>query len=120
VDTYSTCVNNPECDDMEYYNERSNECVLKPDCDHGYYFNNETYTCSREFDCWDIRTPWFMGGHCVEECDGEQFMRDEMTMECKCMDSANEYYRTEYDTASGEYLGGECTAIPNCTAGTQW
>ena len=41
-------------------------------------------------------------------------------MECKCMDPANEYFRTEYDETNSEIIGGECTDIPNCTAGTFW
>lgn len=61
-----------------------------------------------------------MGKHCREDCDSTLYWRDDQKMECNCMDPANEYFRTEYDETTGERIGGECTDLPNCTAGTFW
>ena len=42
TDVVYGCIENDTCDDMEYYNNRTDECVLKPDCPHGYYLNGQT------------------------------------------------------------------------------
>ena len=70
-----------------------------------------------------------MSGHCVADCLDTEFQRDEVNMECLCMDDTTMYFKWFYEESSStdeaaavavEPTSGECTAIPNCTAGTQW
>jgi hypothetical protein len=126
VEENMTCVENAVCNELEFYHWRTHECTLKTDCPHDHHFNYETYTCEYNFDCWDIHRPWFRSGYCIADCDTEEFQRDSDKMECLCLDNETMYWKNFYAELSGipdymsDPIGGECTAIPNCTAGTVW